>query len=194
MRRLFFAGVLVVHLALLAGYAQAWSGSVGLLYGQKSLSSSDWKIDEVTRTGNLAEHTMYGLHADIADARWPVRAALAIIGSDATQVLWANVADANTLEIQAGVKKIWDLEFPVEPYVAGGLAHISGTIKEGFTRQTSESDSAIGYWINAGLYWRFSRLFSAGVDFRYSSAKITLYDQTFDAGGRHMALSVNYHW
>ena len=129
-----------------------------------------------------------------------------------------------TMEIDIGVRKFWREDKKFVPYVGGGLALITleGNVKvrtsvdfEGTPVPESGSsvdliddeDTALGYWVNGGVLWRFNSSWEVGADFRYSDAEAKLntgqgffnltgvIDQIdTDAGGFHAGIYAGYHW
>jgi len=73
--------------------------------------------------------------------------------------------------------------------LGGGIAFISATISgtDGYY-SASESGSGTGIWLNAGIQFDVNDDFYLGAEIRSSSADVTLFNTTVDAGGRHIGL------
>jgi len=135
--------------------------------------------------------------------------------------------DIRTTEFNLGIRWFMRPEKKLVGYVGGGVAVIflNATAANTFAGTTTQistgmefpfsiptylldsSDSAIGYWANAGLMWRLTEKLSVGFDARYSDAEVTLnltqdaadlFGQTgqvdLDSGGVHAGLTVGYRW
>ena len=57
-----------------------------------------------------------------------------------------------------------------------------------------DGDTAIGYYVEGGVYWHFGRNWHLGVRGEYSSANVRLFGTKLDAGGIHGMLMIGYHW
>lgn len=193
---------------IIPGLAQAaeLSGNVNAFIGMKMLDDSDW--------GDFDDQTEFGVMADLGANTWPIGlSANLIYSSDSTSDYHDNeigdtyyytyyAEDATTVELNLGVKKIWAVSGPFNIYVAGGLATIYGEMEitrannlSGTYRDTdSEDDTGLGGWGAVGCYFTFANHVNVGMDLRYSSAEIDMYDDEIDAGGVHVGLLVGYAW
>ncbi len=190
----------------IAGAAD-WSGNVNALVGLKMLDDSDW--------GDFDNQTEVGVMADFGMDSWPLSlCANLLYSNDSTSDYHDHevgntyyytyyAEDASTVELNLGVKKIWTPADRFNLYVAGGLAVIYGEMEitqadnlyDGTYRDTDrEDDTGLGGWGAVGCYVTFSSHVNVGVDLRYSSAKIDMYDDEIDAGGVHLGLLVGYAW
>ena len=59
---------------------------------------------------------------------------------------------------------------------------------------TSESDTAMGSWVEGGIYFTVSERFNIGFNLRLSQAEVTLYGVEFEAGGTHTGLLLGFPW
>ncbi len=188
-----------------AGAAE-WSGNVNGLVGIKMLDDSDW--------GDFDDQTEIGIMADFGMDSWPLSlSANLLYSSDSTSDYHDNEIndtyyytyygeDATTVELNLGVKKIWPLAGRFNLYVAGGLAVIYGEMEitradnlSGSYRDTDrEDDTGLGGWGGVGCYFTFANHVNLGVDLRYSTAEIDMYNDEIDAGGVHVGMLVGYAW
>jgi opacity protein-like surface antigen len=184
---IFFA---IIGFAPAASHAQNWTGNINFFLGGKTLKSSDWAPVE--------DHGQGGILVDFKKDTWPVSIAIDLLSSYTDEVVWDGVpfkVEAETMEINIGVRKIWDHFSIIRPYVGGGVAYINAELTgASWNWIASQDDSALGIWLNGGVYWTLARAFNIGLDFRYSKAEVTLFGNDVAAGGRHAGLLLGYHW
>lgn len=173
--------------------AKEWTGNANVFLGSKALDEDDWKPAD--------EHGEFGVLIDFRKQEWPVNIAIDILHSEGDGSAYEPLSglfidmDAETTEINPGVRKIWEPGATVRPYVGGGLAFISADASLSALGITvSDNDDAVGFWINGGVYWTLGTSFNIGIDLRYSHAKVTLFDVDAEAGGGHAGLLIGYHW
>lgn len=184
--------------------------------------------------------TEFGINADFGPKSWPVCFAVGFFrasNNKSWSVSWSDsitfyneatgtYMDADitetgkaklkvtTQEFRLGAKKIWELQNPIRPYVAGGLARVNAkgrvphSIDYSVVYSTGEtytgtfesshydfSDSAIGYWLSGGAYWTFAKQFNVGIDVSYSKAKMDFGSgKEAEGGGLHYGLFAGFHW
>ena len=167
--------------------AEAWTGNLNFVLGQKTLEEEDW--------APLDKQTEFGVLIDFKQTSWPVSIAVDILASvDTTTDLGIEV-EGNTSEFDIGVRKIWDMPgSQIKPYIGGGLAFINAEIKATDVVTVSIDDSGTGYWLNGGIYWALTENFNLGIDLRYSQADVTFFGIEGDAGGTHVGVLAGYHW
>ena len=207
MKKLFFlpAILLLITIPSLAA-AEGWSGNINGLLGVKMLDDDDW--------GDFDDQTEIGVMADFGMDSWPISLSGNLLySSDSTSDYHDNeigdtyyytyyAEDALTVELELGVKGIWPVTERFNLYAAGGLAVIYGEMEitrannlSGTYRDTdSEDDTGVGGWGAVGGYFTFARHVNVGLDLRYSTAEIDMYDDEIDAGGFHVGLLVGYAW
>ena len=167
--------------------ANQWSGNVNFLLGAKVLEESEW--------APVDEHAAFGVLIDFKQKQWPVSIAIDLLGSYSEETELGVKFEGTTSEFDLGVRKIWDVQgSSIRPYVGGGLALVSGEFKGiGFTT-ASQDDDGTGIWLNGGIYWTLGPHFNLGLDFRVSTADVTLFGVEVDAGGTSGGLLLGYHW
>lgn len=207
MKKIIYALLMLVFFITPAiAAAEGWSGNVNGLLGLKLLDDSDW--------GDFDDQTEIGVMADFGMDSWPLRmSANFLYSSDSTSDYHDNevgdtyyytyyAEDATTVELNLGAKKIWSPAEKFNLYVAGGVAVIYGEMEitrannlSGTYRDSdSEDDTGLGGWAAMGCYVTFSRHLNVGIDLRYSTAEIDMYNDEIDAGGVHVGLLVGYAW
>lgn len=176
--------------------ALAAGGNVNFLFGEKQLASSDWAAP-------YDNQDEFGIMFDMGDRYWPVHLAVDLLGSSRTVIYSDGDRTISTGELDVGVRKIFDIYgTSLHPYVGGGVAFVSATYEDYYYYYGTytNSDSAIGGWLNAGIYWTLGNMFNIGLDARYSAADVSLYDYDLgryinvDAGGVHAGLLFGIHW
>jgi len=203
-RRGFPALLLLLVFAVLPAWA---GGSANLLLGQK------WLADDRLDAAGVDTQFVYGVAVTL-DFDWPVDLAFDLTQSSADDTLdlgsgFALDTDVDTLEFDAGVRKLWGDR--LQPFVGGGVSWIRLSAEQveqvpaGAGGTTSvpvvdDSGSGVGFWLNAGLLYRVGSHFNVGLDLRYSDADADLQpvgsddSVNLDSGGTQVGLLLGYHW
>lgn len=175
--------------------AEQYNGNLSLLIGQKSFNSNDWP--------NVDNQMTLGFMADFKNTSWPVSIVLdgflsagddPSSTSDAVDITPG--LDASSTSLHIGVRKAWEhADSDFDPYIGGGATYVSGSQESTFSGVLQdESDTGIGGWIGAGIFWKPSKRLHVGLDVRFSQAAIQLFDNDIDAGGLQRGLFLGYHW
>ncbi len=187
-----------------------FSGNINLFGGQKSLNKDDWS-DEIV---DVSKQNEYGIKIDFKQKDWPVSIAIDYLSSskdDSVSAALINDPDLGTIsvsekvkgktsELNLGVRKILDLPSPIRPFIGGGIsivnakADFDASISGLGSFSDSDTDNAVGVWINAGVYVTLAEHFNIGVDLAYSNATVTLFEEDTKVGGFHYGLLAGYHW
>ena len=178
----------MVALSLMTTPALAMTGNVHGFLGQKSLDSGDW--------GSLDQQTEIGVLFDVRENNWPISIAADLLGSADEVDTPRGKIRGSTLELDLGVRKVFDLSgISLHPYVGGGLALVAADreIDTG-TRIASDNDTGAGAWVSGGAYWTFSNHINVGMDIRFTNADVTVFNTTVEAGGTHVGAMVGYQW
>jgi opacity protein-like surface antigen len=208
-RHIGMLAVVLLTLGALTAPALA-SGDANLIFGRKSLSGTEVEGSGVDGQSQL------GVTVTL-DFDWPVMLAVDLLSSskDHNSVLTVQDrlelwTDVETTELDVGVRKFWGDK--LKPYIGGGLAYVkldalqieSGDFgvpgSEYQDTIIDDSDSAIGFWLNAGLLYRLGKNLNIGIDVRHSDADADLRsfntDGTLklDSGGTHYGVLFGYHW
>ena len=103
--------------------------------------------------------------------------------------------EAETRELNVGVKKYWDATQVVKPFAGGGLSMIDAKFKgRALGTPVSDDDDAVGFWIGGGVLFRLRPHLSLGVEGSFSYAEVTLFGVDSNGGGGHGLFSIGYHW
>ena len=186
--------LIIVLCGVTATFAQAQetTGNVNLVLGKKSLDSGDWAPVE--------NQNEAGIEFDFREASWPVNIALGLRhseeeGSVFDATLGTLSVTGRTTEVSFGIRKVWDQQATVSPYVGGGLALVDAEAEVRASGASgSDSDSSVGLWLGAGIYFTVVEHLNVGLDFRVTSADATLAGIDVSSGGSHIGLLVGYHF
>lgn len=166
----------------------AWGGgsnNIVLYLGAKSLDSGDW--------APVDEHTEAGVGVDFQPAGLPFGFDVRLLASESDTTFLGDTM--TTSELDFGLRKTWGQSgySNMHPYLAGGLAAISGEF-------LGISDSAGGIWVAFGIYWVLSASPGApglaiGGELM-SSAAYADFGTGTDAniGGGHFNFTIGYHF
>lgn len=196
--------------ALAVGPALAAPGELGLRVGQSSLAD-----DGLDRAG-VDSVPEIGLTAGL-DLGWPVMLVGAVLwaSDDATQDVSGQFplavdTEAESFEVDLGVRRVFRKKQAFRPYVGGGVAWLQldveqvqrGSFGPGteFTDTVlDDDDSGVGYWLGGGLEYRLRRI-HFGVDLRFSRGSADLEaaggggSLEFDTGGMSLGAFTGVHW
>ncbi len=196
------AALAALALLLLAGAAAAadtpgWSGNINFLAGGKFLDGGDWRPAK-----NQAE---VGVAFDLKKEGWPLSLAASFLFSamkgrsdifllgDLVHI--KTEVFARTFEADFGVRKIWEPDEYLRPFVGGGVALVQAQWKPDIADLSFDiEDSGAGLWLCGGLYWTVNRRLNLGIEGRWSTAGVTIARRDIDAGGLHALATVGYHW
>jgi hypothetical protein len=208
MKRAIFIGLCLSVLGLPQIAAAEISFNINTFLGEKMLDD-DW--------GKYDNQFEFGIMADIKGKEWPISLVANILYSSDSESdydeTWHHydysytyyAEEAFATEFNLGIKKIFPLPYSWNIYVAGGGAAIYGGVE--VTEEVyiydgdywdwdsdSEDDIGFGYWGSVGIYKTLWQHFNIGLDIRYSSAEVELYDIDREAGGFHVGLILGYSW
>lgn len=196
-RALFAAvGIAAGILAVVPAHADS-TGNVNFFLGQKSLSSSDW--EPVETQGEFGAIMSFG------QKDWPIDIAVDVLVSAKEEdaydgLIGSYTFTGTTYEIDFGVRKVWGKK-ATRPYVGAGIGLIGAgaELETGFASVDAD-DTGIGYWLDAGIFWRLGSHFNIGLDLRYSGADVDLdfgngfTAQNIGAGGFSYGLLLGFGW
>jgi hypothetical protein len=167
--------------------AEQWTGNLNLTLGGKYLDKKDW--DPVENQGEI------GISLDFRERQWPVNLYLALLGSSADDTLHGINVKGSTGELRLGVRKIFEPDSVIRPFIGGGLAYVSAKSEGEFEGlSVSDDDAAMGLFLDGGVYFTLNRCFNLGVEVGYSAAQVSFMGEDSEAGGSHAALLLGYHW
>jgi opacity protein-like surface antigen len=199
MKRLTILLITVFSLFIFAQSALCVTGNVSGYLGFRALDKGEWEPVET--------QLQFGTLFDITPDNWPVSIAVDLLVSvgveedefvDGSRTGTAGFADitGSVIELDVGVRKIFNTGSGFTPYVGGGLAFASATYEiDYFSAATQDGDdSGVGIWIGAGFYLPLTNHFHLGFDARVSTVEVTLFNRDVDAGGLQLGFLVGYHW
>jgi opacity protein-like surface antigen len=181
--------------AIYAGPRQ-WTGHLNYVIGYKQLASTWRPARDQVEVGLL--------DFDFRHVSWPASlAAQLLLSYDDTIPNQPGFLgnQSGTYEFNLGVRKVWDADQALQPFIGGGMAVAGGSTSTfldfGWGESATineDSDTSVGYWVGGGCYWLLNRAFHLGVNLQYSHADIELFGKRLDAGGFHVLLMLGYHW
>ncbi|MDH5976265.1 hypothetical protein CWO07_23800 [Vibrio splendidus] len=185
--------VLVIGM-LASGIVQAndWTGNINGFIGHKSLDS-DW--------GKFDSQGEFGIISDFGHQSWPFLIAIDVfVSASGDSKEKKNNGDLHvdgaTSEFMIGIRRYFDLNYAISPYVGGGITsgYAYREIKQSDGTYKDENDDGYGPWVGAGVVWRPWKHFNVGFDARYSDFEVELFGKDQNAGGLHMGLNAGFHW
>ena len=176
LRPLLLAAALVAA-PLLPAHAD-WDGDLNVVLGAKRLDSDPWKP--------IDSQPSFGLMSDLRRDDWPLNLALDVYYSGDNGTANGITRDGSTTEVNLGIRKIFRVTQAMRPFIGVGSSFVGAHLKDSSAGQPSRSDSdtGAGVWIGGGIYWTLADALNVGFNLKYSSAKVTLLDERFDAGGK----------
>jgi hypothetical protein len=175
-----------------------WSGNVNLFLGEKFLDKDNWEpVDEQFEMGILMD-------LDVKHRWIPFSFALDFLYSrDEADVgtldlgvgtFYSNV-ESRIMELDLGIRKIWEAPRNIRPFIGGGLAIINGELKaDSIGQSVSDDETGFGMWADIGAYVTLSERFNLGIDARWSKAEVDLFDREAKVGGWHIGALAGMHW
>lgn len=160
-----------------------WSGNLNLLIASKSLDEGAWWPAD--------EQTEAGISFDFKHIRWPVSLCLEYSVAEGDGSDGLDRFESETTELDLGVRKYWPTRGATKLYLGGGIALIEGKFSG---LGLSQSDEASGIWLGGGILWQLGRYSNIGLDIKASTADITLFGVTADAGGGRAAMFFGFNW
>jgi hypothetical protein len=200
--------LVAIAVALPSVMAGDFKGEANFFVGWKALDEDDWGIYHNDGTGplySLDNHAAFGAELTWGSTSWPVSIASDVFWSAETAGSGFDDTYAWTMEIDPGVRKVWELG-RIRPYVGGGLGLIFGGINldcapEGPIQCQFEGDSGndkevtVGAWLNAGVFFRLGGKFNIGASTRWSTGgDLQIHDVDRNPGGFQLGLLLGFGW
>ncbi|MEW6026187.1 MAG: hypothetical protein AB1599_02685 [Planctomycetota bacterium] len=167
------------------------SGGVKFFFGSKSLDDI-WDPVE--------GHTEIGLKFDFKGRDWPFSIAFDILSSYDTKANYyynGYLMDitGNTLEKNIGIRVETQPSDNINVFTGAGVSFINGTFKSSdlFGNSASDADSGVGSWFEIGAAMKSDNM-EFGINIIESSADITLFGVSGDAGGLHFGMFFGMRW
>jgi len=175
----------------------SWTGNLNLFAGAKFLDKDDWEpVDKQAQGGvlidfrhrvlpfNVAIDILYSRDEDDVDV-------------EVLNVGWVTTrVEGETMEVDLGLRKIWEQPRLLRPFLGGGLAIIRAEVEASARGEsTSDTDTALGVWLDTGAYVTLAERWNLGIDGRWSWAKSDMLGvDDGDVGGWHLGVLVGVHW
>ena len=160
-----------------------WTGNANFFLGAKTLNGDEWEPAD--------KQEEFGIEVDFKPQSWSVSIALELLSGSGEGTSGGYDFESKTSEINFGVRTIWDQFQRMRPFVGGGISIIRGELS---ANRTSEARIGFGLWLCGGIYWTLADHYNIGLEVKFSSAEINLFDVDFNAGGGHFGLLIGYHW
>jgi hypothetical protein len=164
-----------------------WTGNLNAVLGAKRLDNDPW--------GPIDSQPAFGLMFDARQDDWPLNLALDIYHSADKGTEDGVTLDGSTTELNFGIRKIWETTRTMRPFVGVGSSFVGARLKRsaaGVSR--SDSDWGAGVWFGGGVYWTLADALNIGFTLRHTSAKVTLLDERYDAGGNTFGTVIGLTW
>jgi len=177
--------LLITGILLLAATSTALArGNVNAFIGTKSLDADYWAPVE--------SQAAAGVEADFGADDSPLRFAVNLISSAATDNYSFMEVTGETLELQLGAKGFFG-DGPVHPFVGGGLTIATGYFSGSYYTTVDDNDTALGLWLSGGVLFNTGH-FNLGLELGYSKADIELFGIKGDAGGTRFGILIGGNW
>jgi hypothetical protein len=163
-----------------------WTGNVNMTFGWKYMDEDDWILSD--------EFCSIALTYDFRKKDWgfPFHVLLGIVYSwDDGSILGVDW-ELRTIELRAGLRKIFELSPTTRFFLSGGIAAIQADIEA--TNILNEDDWGVGFFADGGIYWTIGNILNLGFTGGYSWADVDLLDETIKAGGWHAGALIGVHW
>ena len=132
--------------------AESWTGNVNLFLGEKFLDKKDWEpMDKRIEAGLLMDVKHRGVPFSIAFDLLYAQDKDEISSLDLGIGPFFTDVESRILEVDVGIRKIWECPKNIRPFVGIGLANIVGEIKaESMGSSVSDEDLGYGMWEDTG--------------------------------------------
>lgn len=155
--------------------------------GGKTIDDSAWSAQD--------GHGSIGILTDLNTGFHGVHVALDLFGSGSEDSTTSQVKGTYMAEAQLGLRKYFEMLCDIRPYIGGGvnLAYAAQANDDG-SGKTEEEDMDTGFWLNAGADYLVTDDITVGVDLRYATAKVELYDESVELDTAAIGVSLGYRW
>lgn len=185
------AGIFINQFAV----ADDWQFHLAGTVTNKSLSSDNdgWQAQN-TDDLKLKQDRYIGALFDVKKSGWPVAIVLDVFAAGDVEKSNGVEEIGSTLETHWGVRKYWgSKQEGWETYAGGGIAIVTAEVSSEFAGiKNSQDDTDTGYWAGGGANWFFTDNWYAGVDLRYSTGTLKIFDQKREVDAVMAGLTVGY--
>ncbi len=164
---------------------QNWSGNLGIFGGINKLLADEW-------SGAQFQPNV-GVMFDIGKRGWLANIAIDYKFSSEEGTFRGQNVEGELTELDIGARfHIDDPTINWKSYFGAGIAFIEDELS---IDGVSDSGSETGFWLNAGLYYRWQNQWNIGVDLRYSAVIDDIEDNKLLTPDHYAyGLMVGYHW
>jgi outer membrane protein with beta-barrel domain len=161
-----------------------WNGNARIFLGAKGLDETDWEPVEIQNE--------FAILTDFGPEGWPVHFAVDLrFGASDTEDFLGLDVESTSWEINFGVRRVFNPEMPVRPYVGGGIA-VGGAAMD--LDGDTESGSGVGFWLDFGVDFSVGGPFTVGLEFAWSFIPIDVAGVDTDAGGFHIGITFGFSY
>ena len=175
---------------------KGWTINANAFLGAKFLEKDNWEpVDQPFEGGVLL---------DFRPRKWWINFAVDFLYAwDQEDVgimdlgigKYSVAVESQFIELNLGVRKIWESFKYIRPFIGGGLAIINGRIESRtMGGSAADQDTGFGIWVDTGLYVLLSNRFNIGMEGRWSKAEVDLFDREARVGGWHIGVILGLHF
>ena len=180
-----------------------WIPGMGLCEGATgniNFAVSSLRTDDVfSKIFDVDERMGIGIICDVKKKNWPVSIAfeylLSYAGSRIPENSYGLVentkVDFYCSEAYLGIKKIFNYFGSVRPFVGGGIHTISMYVD---IPHDNEFNAGVGCWVGGGSYFMLSKHVQIAFEWKWSKAKLSIFDIKSDVGGNHFDFMIGYNF
>lgn len=175
--------------------AQNWSFHAATSMANKSLDKKGWQSHHIDES-ILKQDSYIGLMFDFQRNNWPVYFAADIYITGDSQKAGVIEEIALTTEVHLGMRKYWGTSANNwQAYAGTGINIVHGHYSlnnDGV--ENSDNDSDTGFWLGGGVNWYFNSNWYVGLDIRYSTGELTIFEQNREANGLITGFNIGITW
>lgn len=155
--------------------------------GSKTITSPAWAEQN--------EHGSMGVLTDVYTSFYGVRVAIDLFGTGSEAPTTNQIHGTYTAEAHLGVRRYFTVGSKLTPYIGGGLnfSYANQLNKVG-NEKTEQEGMDTGLWLNSGADYLITDNLSAGIDLRYSTANVELFDQPVELDALMGGVSLGFRW
>jgi len=174
------------------------AGNVNFFLGQKSLDLSNQNVSDLDQ---VEDQLAFGAIMSFGADDWPVQIAADVLVTADETTIAGDTITSTTFEFDAGVRWLIYKKGKIFLYVGAGVGVIGAAAEiESGPFTADDGDASLGFWADAGVFFRLGKAFNIGVDLRYSDASVDLefapgvVAQDLNAGGFSYGLLIGFGW
>lgn len=175
--------------------ADDWKFHAAGTIATKSMDDDGWQAENIADL-TLMQDAQFGGLFDMKKSSWPVAIVADIFVTADKRKANGFEETATTSELHLGVRKYWGTpQQGWQSYLGGGIALTSTDLESKFgDSKTSDDDSDTGVWLGGGANWHLTEKWYVGLDVRYSTGTLNVFEQERDVDGFLTGLTVGLAW